>query len=178
MAYQPPMNFDEMMKLFDPEQVQRMFDPEQMRAMFTPPPAASVDFATLMQTNQKSYEAMLTANRAAASAYNDFYRKQMEIFHEMMDGARKAIEKDGTGADAAARQTEIYQRATEQALANMTALAEESKKATEQAFKEIEQQVREAVAELQASQPASTGSSKSKSKAKAKSKSKAKAKSG
>ena len=141
MPFQPPMDLDKLMKLFDPVQMQQMLAPSG---------SGNFDFNSVMQDHQKNYDAMLEANRSATVAYNDFYQMQMAIFQELMEAARSVAESDEIMQDAekSTRQAEIYQAATDKALANMTELAIQTRKATEDVFSAIEARISDAVADL------------------------------
>ncbi len=89
MTFKPPLDFSEMMKMFDPEQITKLFDPEQMKTAFEPPKALGVDLHAMIESNRKNFEAMLAANKSAAAGYKDFYQKQMAIFDELTKYAKE-----------------------------------------------------------------------------------------
>jgi hypothetical protein len=64
------------MKMFDPEQITKLFAPEEIKKAMAKFEAPGIDIQAIMASNQRNYEAMLTANKAAADAYKDFYQKQ------------------------------------------------------------------------------------------------------
>ena len=150
MTFKPPLDFSEMMKMFDPEQITKLFDPEQMKTAFEPPKALGVDLHAMIESNRKNFEAMLAANKSAAAGYKDFYQKQMAIFDELTKCAKEHIESLGTapGPDFSQRQAEIYRVAVEKALTIMAELANAAQKANEDAFAIIKDRVKESVAEL------------------------------
>ena len=150
MTSKSPFDFSDMMKMFDPEQINKLFSPEEMRKAMAGFQVPGLDIQALMASNQKNYEAMLTANKAAADAYKDFYQKQMSIFNDLMEGAKAHIASLGQmpDADAARKQAEIYRAAAEKAFANMATLAETAKNANQDAFAVIEARVKESIEEL------------------------------
>ena len=150
MTFKPPLDFSEMMKMFDPERITKLFDPEQMKRAFEPPKARGFDLQAMIESNRSNFEAMLAANKSAAAGYKDFYQKQMAIFDELMKSAKEHIESLDTAPDlgAAQKHAEIYRVAVEKALAIMTELATAAQKANEGAFSIIKDRVKESVAEL------------------------------
>ena len=128
--------FDKNLFPFDAEKISEMFKSQDMTKMFEGFKMPGFDMGALVESQKKNMEALVAANRAAAAGYQDFYKKQMAIFEETMQGAQAHIGSMGEsmGADAAGKQTELYRTAFEKALANMTELAEAAKKANEEAF--------------------------------------------
>ena len=150
MTFKPPLDFSEMMKMFDPDRVTKLFDPEQMKAAFEPPKTPGIDLDAVFESNTKNFKAVMAANQAAAAGYKNFYQKQMAVFEELMKSAKEHIESLDTapGPDAGQRQAEIYRVAMEKALAIMAEFANAAEKANEDAFSIIKDRVKESVAEL------------------------------
>jgi len=122
--------FEEMLKLFDPASVARM--------------------SSVMDKNRQNYEAMLKANQAATTTYNQIYQEQMAILQIMMEGAKEIAESEAVTSqpDFARKQAEIYNTAVERAMADMTELANESRKATQAAASVIGKRVEQSIADL------------------------------
>jgi phasin family protein len=140
---------------FDPEKMAEMFRMPDMMKMFEGYKMPGFDTTALMDTQKKNMEALIAANQAAASGYQDFVKKQMAIFEETMSAAQAHMGSmgDSMSPDGAAKQAELYKVAFEKALANMTELAEAAKKANEEAFAIVSARVQESIAELQAMTP-------------------------
>jgi phasin family protein len=143
--------FEKNMFPFDAEKLSEMFKVPDMTKMFEGMKMPGFDMTSMMETQKKNVEALMAANRAAAAGYQDFYKKQMAIFEETMQGAQAQIASMGEGMnpDAAAKQADLYRVAFEKALANMTELAEAAKKANEEAYAIVSARVKESLAELQ-----------------------------
>jgi len=139
--------------MFDPDEISKMFDPEKIKAAFATPEMPAFDFNAALNSNQKNFDAMRAANATATEAYQDFYRKQMAVFEEMMRAAKEVVnENSGMQApEASQKTTEIYRAAMEKALENMTKLANATKDANEDAFAMIQERVKESIAELRGS---------------------------
>ncbi|KAF0677589.1 hypothetical protein [Profundibacterium mesophilum] len=139
-----PFDMTEMFKAFDPEQMTRMFNPQAMMAMFQPKqPPAMFDMEQVIQANQRNFEAMADANKAAAEAYKDMLDKQMEIFGKMTLAARQQYEwaEDTAGSSTMKAKTAAMNEAVEEALALMKKLAEATREANEQAYAQVKSQV-------------------------------------
>jgi phasin family protein len=143
--------FEKNMFPFDAEKLSEMFKAPDMTKMFEGMKMPGFDVAAMMESQKKNVEALMAANRAAAAGYQDFYKKQMAIFEETMQGAQAHIASMGEGMspDSAAKQADLYRVAFEKALANMTDLAEAAKKANEEAYAIVSARVKESLAELQ-----------------------------
>ena len=151
MPFTPSNNLDEMMKMFDPERIAKLFGADQFLAVFKPAKELPFDINALIASNAKNVEALQAANKSAASAYQNFFRKQMEIFGEVTDYARdqmKSIEGSDIG-DIAKRQQDIYRASVEKALELMTEFANATKAAHDEAAKIIDGRIKEALAEVQ-----------------------------
>lgn len=150
MSAKAPFDFSDMMKMFDPEQITKLFDPEQMKQAMDALQAPGLDLQAVIANNKKNYDAMVTANKAAADAYKDFYQMQLAIFNDLMGGARDHIASLGTSpdADAAKKQAKIYQAAAEKAFTIMTAFAEATKNANQDTFAVVQSRIGEAIEEL------------------------------
>lgn len=155
MAAKNPFDYSEMFKMFDPEDVKKFFDPSKMFTAFETPKAAPMDMAGVFDTNRKNFEAMVEANKAAASAYQELLKKQMDVFGEMTEAAREHVASiDMTaGPDAMSMKTEAYGAAVEKALGLMRKLADNAREANEEAYAALKDQVTEAMDELKKNAP-------------------------
>lgn len=151
MAAKNPWDVTEMMKAFDPEQVARMWNPQMMFSMFQPPKGEMFDMESIIKANQRNFEAMAEANKAAAEAYKDLLDKQMEIFGKLTLAARQQYEwaEDTAGPDAVTAKTRAMSDAVEEALRLMRKLADATRNANEDAFNSVKDQVDEAVEKVQ-----------------------------
>ncbi len=152
MMPRPPANFSELMQMFDPANVTKMFDPKQMLEAFKPENLQAIGLQAAMAKSQRQFDAMVAANKAAAAAYKDLLEKQMQIFAEMTEHAKKQVQEMGeaSGPDAVAKQAEIYTAGVEKALALMIELSNAARKANEEAFAAIQKEVERSLSELNA----------------------------
>lgn len=149
MAGKNPFDFGEMFAMFDPEKVAKMFDPSQLNASLDAKQFQNFDFNALLKTNQRNYESMLAANKAAASIYKAFYEKQMSIYTDVMGQAAIKVQGLKMGApDFEEKRTEIIDEATKRSLQLMTEFATATSRANEDAFSVIKARIVEAVDEV------------------------------
>lgn len=123
---------EEFMKAFDPEAIRKMFDPQNMLAAFQQEPG-SMDLAKLMERNKQQIEAMAEANKAAAETYRDMMAKQMAIFQEFIAPAQAMI-ADSSDPEKVRVQTEKINEAIAEGFGLMKTMAENSRKANEEAL--------------------------------------------
>lgn len=138
-----PYDPTDFMKAFDPEAIRKMFNPQNMLAAFQQG-AEKFDFSKLMERNKQQLEAMAEANKAAAETYRDLIAKQMAIFQEVIAPAQKMI-AESSDPDKVKAQTEKINEAMAEALAMMKTLADNTRKANEEAFAAFKAQVDEAI---------------------------------
>ncbi len=157
MATRNPFDYSDMFKMFDPEEVARAFDPARMMAAFQPKPQGP-DFNGVFEQNRKAFEAMVDANKAAASAYKDLMEKQMEVFHQLTAAARDhaAWVDEAAGPEAITKKSEAYGVAVEKALGLMRKLADSARDANEEAFSAMKGQMTEAMDEVKRAADAKT----------------------
>jgi len=127
-----PFDMSDMMKAFDPEAMRKMFDPQNMMAAFQQG-GTGFDMSKLMETNKDQVEAMAAANKAAAESYRDLMAKQMAIFQEVIAPAQKMVAESSDPETIKAR-TDAMNQAVTEGLAVMKGLAENTRKANEEAF--------------------------------------------
>lgn len=149
MTFKPPVDFKDMMQMFDPDRISKMFNPEQMIAALKGNFDQPFDAEAMIASNQKNFEAMVAANKAAAAGYQDFYNKQMAIFTEVTKGAQDQLKAGTVGK--AENPAEAYREAVEKALALMADFASAAQKAQEDAASVIDARVKQAVADFKSS---------------------------
>jgi hypothetical protein len=150
MAAKSPFDFSEMTKLYDPERIAKLFDPKSMFEQLPAMQSSAVDMAQIIERNQRGFDAMVEANKAAAASYRDMMEKQMEIFNQLTRVAGDyAANVDTSGsAEAAKRNMDIYSKAIEKAFGLMQKMAESGREANQKAFESIQKQVMAAAEEL------------------------------
>ena len=146
-----PFDMSEMFRAFDPEQMSRMWNPQAMMSMFQPQQPQMFDMDQIIKANQRNFEAMGEANRAAAEAYKDLLDKQMEIFEKLTQAARQQYEwiEDNAGPDTMKAKTAAMNEAVEEALKMMRSMAENARQANAKAAEDMQAQVKDAVKQVE-----------------------------
>jgi len=95
------------------------------------------DGGGLMEAQKRNFEAIQQANQAAVTHMQAIVKRQAEMMQDAMNEASKAM-KDmmsaGTPEEGARRQSEMVQRALEQAVANVREIAEMTAKSNRDIF--------------------------------------------
>lgn len=153
MARNPnnPFDMSAMMEAFDPDRIARMWNPQTMMQAFQQPQAQMFDMEQVIRANQRNFEAMSEANKAAAEAYKDLLDKQMEIFEKLTHAARQQYEwaEENAGPEALKSRTNAVNDAVEEALKLMRKMADNAREANEQAYRSMQSQVEESVAKVE-----------------------------
>ena len=139
-----PFDPADFMKNFDPEAMRKMFDPKSMMAMFQQPGMGNLDVTKAFETSKGQFEAMAEANKAAAEGYKDMMEKQMSLMQDVLAPAQKMIAEAGDPEVVKAR-TEKLNAAMAEGLTLMKTLADNTRKANEEAFAGFKAQVEGAV---------------------------------
>lgn len=145
-----PFDMTDMFKAFDPAEMQKAFQPQNMFAMFQPQQSNPFDMDGIIKANQRNFEALQEANKAAAETYKDMLDKQMEVFGAMTKSVREQYQwaEDNAGPDTLKSKQEAMNDSVEQALVMMKKLADATREANEQAYEQVKGQVSEAVEEI------------------------------
>ena len=96
-------------------------------------------------------DALIEANKTAAAGYQDLFKKQLAAFEATVLAAKDHAETMGSGTSQSTveNQGEFVKSALENAMANMTALAQDAQKANVDAYAVVAERVEENVRELQ-----------------------------
>lgn len=143
--------FDPKTFSFDPEKMSEFFRSNEFTKALSNIQVPGVDAEGLLAAQKKNMDALVEANKAAASGYQELFNKQLAIFEETTAEAQKALESfDATKIDPerAKAQGELAKAAFEKALANMQALAEGAHKANSDAYEIVSARIQESLAEL------------------------------
>lgn len=143
--------FDPKTFSFDPEKMSEFFRSNEFTKALSNIQVPGVDAEGLLAAQKKNMDALVEANKAAASGYQELFKKQLAIFEETTAEAQKALKSfDATKIDPerAKAQGELAKAAFEKALANMQALAEGAQKANSDAYEIVSARIQESLAEL------------------------------
>jgi phasin family protein len=112
-----------------------VFDFTKLMSQF---PLPGVDFATLVDREQKNIEALTKANRIAFEGWQRLVRRQAEMLQETM----KKVVADASQLDAKKR-VDLAKEGFEKALANMRELAEITTQSQKEAFDVVSKRIEE-----------------------------------
>lgn len=122
---------------FDISKMVSVFDPSKMSdefAKFTGDfnfPA--MDIESVMDAQRKNIEVFTTASKAVAEGMQKATTQQAQIMREALDDATKSFGSIENPADAITKQVDLFQKAYEKNVANMTELADIVVKASTEA---------------------------------------------
>ena len=134
-----------------------MFEAEKMAEMFKVPgldrwfAQANVPLEMMIDVQRRNFEALVEANKVAASGYQDLYERMVNIFEESLGRAKEQADRvqgQEVSAEAAAKNAEIMKEAFEKALADVRELSEMAQKANAGAFDVIRARTEEAIGEF------------------------------
>jgi len=113
----------------------------------------SFDMTKIMEQQQKNLEAMTKSWQAMAGGASEIAQKQKEIFEAAMrDMAEMAqsFKPGGNPQEVMAKQTEFAKKAMEAAIANTRDIAELVQKSSTEAFKIVQERMKESYEEIRA----------------------------
>src|SRR5690349_24372179 len=113
-----------------------------------------VDVAKLMEHHQKNIEAMTKSWQAMASGASEIANKQRAIFEQAVKDVTemaKDFKPGGNAQEIMAKQTEFAKKAMEAAIANTRDIAELVQKSSADAFKIVQDRMKESYEEIKAS---------------------------
>ena len=143
--------FDPKTFSFDVEKMTDFFKQNDFTKYLAQMRVPGVDAEALMAAQKKNMDALVQANKAAASGYQDLFKKQVQIFEETMAEAKehlKGFDATKIDPDKARASADLAKAAFEKALANMQALAEGAQKANAEAYEIVSARIKESVSEL------------------------------
>ena len=133
---------------FDPEKIQEFFrlgeDVARAASEFATLDPKSVDPARLYEAQRSNMEALLEANRSAAQAYEDLFRRQVEVLRataERVQARFEAVREDPAAAMDPEKQAAETQAALAEAARQLTELAEAAARVNADALGGVGRQV-------------------------------------
>jgi phasin family protein len=115
---------------------------------------APFDMTKIMEHQQKNLEAMTKSWQAMAGAANEIAQKQRAIFEQAVKDVTAMVQEykpGGSPQDIMAKQTEFAKKAMEAAIANTRDIAELVQKSSTEAFKIVQDRMKESYEEIKAS---------------------------
>lgn len=111
------------------------------------------DMTRMMEHHQKNLDAMTRSWQAMASGANEIATKQREIFEATLKDVTAMVQDfkpGGSPQDVMAKQAEFAKKAMEAALANTRDIAELVQKSSTDAFKIVQDRMKESYEEIRA----------------------------
>jgi phasin family protein len=115
---------------------------------------APFDMTKIMEHQQKNLEAMTKSWQAMAGGANEIARKQREIFEAAVKDVTAMVQEykpGGSPQDIMTKQAEFAKKAMEAAIANTRDIAELVQKSSAEAFKIVQDRMKESYEEIKAS---------------------------
>jgi phasin family protein len=113
-----------------------------------------LDMSKLMEHHQKNLEAMTRSWQAMASGAGEIAGKQRAIFEEAMKDVAAMVQDykpGGNAQDIISKQSEFAKKAMEAAITNTRDIAELMQKSTGEAFRIVQDRMKESYEEIKAS---------------------------
>ena len=114
---------------------------------------APFDMTKIMEHQQKNLEAMTKSWQAMAGGANEIARKQREIFEAAVKDVTAMVQEykpGGSPQEIMAKQGEFAKKAMEAAIANTRDIAELVQKSSTEAFKIVQDRMKESYEEIKA----------------------------
>jgi phasin family protein len=112
---------------------------------------APFDMTKIMEHQQKNLEAMTKSWQAMTGGANEIAKKQREIFEAAVKDVTAMVQEykpGGSPQDIMAKQAEFAKKAMEAAIANTRDIAELVQKSTAEAFKIVQDRMKESYEEI------------------------------
>lgn len=136
--------------VFDAEKMKELFQVPDLNGMFDPSKVPGVDMETMVGAYQKNVAALVEANKAAMSGYQELYKRQVALAEESLAKAKDQIlemQNQPASPDQTAKNIEAAKAQVEKVMADIRELAEMAQKANTEAFNIIKARFDEAMAE-------------------------------
>ena len=114
----------------------------------------SIDMTKIMEHHQKNLEAMSKSWQAVASGASEIASKQREIVQQAVQDVTAMVQEykpGGSAQEIMAKQTEFAKKAMEAAIANTRDITELVQKSSAEAFKIVQDRMKESYEEIRAS---------------------------
>jgi len=113
----------------------------------------SIDMTKIMEHHQKNLEAMSKSWQAVASGASEIASKQREIVQQAVQDVTAMVQEykpGGSAQEIMAKQTEFAKKAMEAAIANTRDITELVQKSSAEAFKIVQDRMKESYEEIRA----------------------------
>lgn len=136
--------------VFDAEKMKELFQVPDLDGMFDPAKMPGVDMDMVASAYQKNVSALVEANKAAMSGYQELYKRQVALAEESLAKAKDQIlemQSQPASTEQAAKNIEAAKAQVEKVMGDIRELAEMAQKANTEAFNIIKARFDEAMAE-------------------------------
>ena len=113
----------------------------------------SFDMTKIMEHHQKNLDAMTKSWQAMASGASEIAQKQRAVFEEAVKDVTEMVKEykpGGSAQEIVAKQSEFAKKAMEAAIANTRDIAELVQKSSAEAFKIVQDRMKESYEEIKA----------------------------
>lgn len=137
--------------VFDAEKMKDLFKVPEFDKMFDPAQVPGVDMQAMVEAHKKNVSALVNANKAVMSGYQELYKRQVALVEESLANAKDQmadIQNQPVAPDQAGKAMENLKTAIEKAMADIKELAELAQQANAEAFNIIKDRFEEAMGEF------------------------------
>lgn len=138
---------------FDLSKMAEMMEASDFSKMFDMPEVSALNGNAMIDGQRKNVEAMIKAQQVASAGYQSLFERQVAMMQDVFTGFQNQVaemSKAPTTSEAATAQVEVAKKVYEEAMTNLTELAEIAQKANADAFAVIKNRVEASFAEMKA----------------------------
>ncbi len=150
MPRRTPFDIARMMGGFGAAEMPKMMAPARVFPVFEAETPPRIDMMRVMAAHRRNFDAMVAANKSAATLYRELLSAQIDACVQFTAAAREqAIWPDATaGSDAVARQTEAYGAALTAALEMMQQVSDSAHAVNQEARAALQERLQETLDEV------------------------------
>ncbi|MEM1345833.1 MAG: TIGR01841 family phasin [Pseudomonadota bacterium] len=145
------MNNQQFPFVFDAEKMQEMFRIPEMDKMFEQMRMPALDMEAVMAAQQKNITAMVEANKAAMSGYQEIYKRQVALVEESLAQAKDQLgdlQGQSLSADQAQKNMESLKTSFDKLSKDLRELADMAQQTNTEAFNIVRSRFEEAIDEF------------------------------
>ena len=154
------MNAQQFPFAFDAEKMKDLFKMPEFDKMFDQAKMPGVDMSAMISAHQKNVGALVEANKAVMSGYQELYKRQVALVEESLAKTKDQVlelQSQPISPDQATKNFEQLKEALEKIAADVRELSELAQQANTEAFNIIKGRFDEAVVEFKSAADKMTG---------------------
>ncbi|MEL6218880.1 MAG: TIGR01841 family phasin [Pseudomonadota bacterium] len=154
------MNAQQFPFVFDAEKMKDLFKMPEFDKMFDHAKMPGVDMSAMISAHQKNVGALVEANKAVMSGYQELYKRQVALVEESLAKTKDQVlelQSQPISPDQATKNFEQLKEALEKIAADVRELSELAQQANTEAFNIIKGRFDEAVVEFKSAADKMTG---------------------